>query len=190
MNVVLVTPPAVEPVSLDEVKLHCDIVRTDQDAILAMYVAAARRAAELYQRRALITSTWDATFDVCDVRLGIRLPKAPLQSVVFVTYRDQSGNVQTLDPSNYQVVTGTPGGVFRVGVGWPSLSAGPGALTIRFVAGYPSPADVPQSTKLAILLLVGHWYEHREAASEVQGVDEMPLGVRFLLDDDRSGAYR
>ena len=39
--------------------------------------------------------------------------------------------------------------------------------------------------RLAMLLLVAHWYEHREAASEVSGIKVLPLAVDALL-----GPYR
>ena len=39
--------------------------------------------------------------------------------------------------------------------------------------------------RLAMLLLVAHWYEHREAASDAVGMKALPLAVDALL-----GPYR
>ncbi|PUZ90983.1 hypothetical protein DC364_22910 [Vibrio vulnificus] len=39
-------------------------------------------------------------------------------------------------------------------------------------------------TELAVLLLVGHWFENREAVTE-SSAKTLPLGVSFLLDFDR-----
>ena len=39
--------------------------------------------------------------------------------------------------------------------------------------------------RLAMLLLVAHWYEHREAATEAAGMKALPLAVDALL-----GPYR
>ena len=39
--------------------------------------------------------------------------------------------------------------------------------------------------RLAMLLLVAHWYEHREAASEATGMKVLPLAVDALI-----GPYR
>lgn len=39
--------------------------------------------------------------------------------------------------------------------------------------------------RLAMLLLVAHWYEHREAATEAAGMKVLPLAVDALL-----GPYR
>ncbi|KYN82208.1 hypothetical protein ATY36_13785 [Vibrio cidicii] len=41
-----------------------------------------------------------------------------------------------------------------------------------------------EDTELAALLLVGHWFGHREAVTE-SSVKTLPLGVSFLLDFDR-----
>jgi uncharacterized phiE125 gp8 family phage protein len=47
---------------------------------------------------------------------------------------------------------------------WPSARSVRDAVQIRFIAGYGDAAsDVPQAIKQAILLLVGHWFENREA---------------------------
>ncbi|WP_136487870.1 head-tail connector protein [Vibrio sp. H11] len=41
-----------------------------------------------------------------------------------------------------------------------------------------------EDTELAVLLLVGHWFEHREAVTE-SSVKKLPLGLEFLLSFDR-----
>ena len=48
---------------------------------------------------------------------------------------------------------------------WPSTQTGKiNALTIRFVAGYGDPPDVEHDIKLAMKLMVAHWYAHCEEA--------------------------
>ncbi|ELA8466735.1 phage gp6-like head-tail connector protein [Vibrio alginolyticus] len=41
-----------------------------------------------------------------------------------------------------------------------------------------------EDTELAVLLLIGHWFAHREAVTE-SSLKTLPLGVSFLLDFDR-----
>jgi hypothetical protein len=43
---------------------------------------------------------------------------------------------------------------------------------------------VPQTIVLAMLLLIGHWYEHREEASELN-LKNIPSGVAMLLDTEK-----
>ncbi|NDC98941.1 MAG: phage gp6-like head-tail connector protein [Betaproteobacteria bacterium] len=58
-----VVPPATEPLSLDEVKEHLRIDSSAEDALLQMYMEAAREICEHHTARALITQTWETTFD-------------------------------------------------------------------------------------------------------------------------------
>jgi uncharacterized phiE125 gp8 family phage protein len=50
---------------------------------------------------------------------------------------------------------------------------------------------VPAAIRHAILMLVGHWYESRQAVIATGAVpQEVPYGVQSLLDSQRWGAYR
>lgn len=96
--------------------------------------------------------------------LGLPLP--PLQSVVGVTYLDGDGVEQTLDPSAYQVfAAGTPGTIRPAyNTSWPtSIRPGAGAVSVRFVAGYDDPADVPAPIRQWVKARAGFFYENRES---------------------------
>src|SRR5690606_22035238 len=60
---------------------------------------------------------------------------------------------------------------------WPETDNEPGSVRISFTTGASA---VPASIKHAALLLVGHWFEHREAAGDVK-VAELPMAVDALL---------
>ncbi|WP_350354072.1 head-tail connector protein [Thermoanaerobacterium sp. RBIITD] len=69
--------------------------------------------------------------------------------------------------------------------GWPlDCALRSDAVKIRFKAGY---SEVPKSIKQAMLLLIGHFYEHREAVNIGGGtvgggeIKELPLAVSSLL---------
>lgn len=59
----LVTGPAVEPVSLAELKLHARIDGADEDALLSSLIVSARQYVSEATRRALVTETWSLTID-------------------------------------------------------------------------------------------------------------------------------
>ena len=63
MRLVLITPPAVEPVTLDEAKLHARVEYPDQDALVTSLIVAARRYCETCLRAALITQQWVLMLD-------------------------------------------------------------------------------------------------------------------------------
>ena len=65
MALVLVTPPAEEPISLDEAKsdMRVDADFTEHDALIEGYIAAGRQHAETICRRAFVTQSWRITAD-------------------------------------------------------------------------------------------------------------------------------
>jgi len=131
MGIRVITPPAVEPVTLDEAKLHAKVDLSDDDALFTILISSARAHGEGITRRAFVEQTVELTLDhfpggyVVNTsngvypgypqilvnpqrrvysRQAIELPRPPLQSVTSVKYTDINGVVQTLDPSLYSVI--------------------------------------------------------------------------------------
>lgn len=185
----LVTAPAAEPLTLAEAKLHLrvDSDDTSQDTLITSLIVAAREAVEEHTRRALVTQTWDYVADAFpDGDEPILVGKPPLQSVTTLQYVDADGVLQTWAASNYVVDTATIDGAIRLAydVSWPSAREQYNAVQVRVVAGYGLAAAVPASIKAAMLLLIGHLFEHRESVITGTIVAELPT-VRALL-----GPYR
>ena len=64
---------------------------------------------------------------------------------------------------------------------FPSIRTQANAVTVVYTAGYGTgTTDVPESIRLAIRLLVGSYYENREATS-VAKVNDLPLGIQMLV---------
>jgi uncharacterized phiE125 gp8 family phage protein len=63
MALILVTPPAEEPVSLAEAKSHLRVDFADDDALIAGIIVAARQRAETVCRRALVSQQWRLVVD-------------------------------------------------------------------------------------------------------------------------------
>jgi uncharacterized phiE125 gp8 family phage protein len=172
--------PNDEPLSLTEVKLHLRLTSDLEDALLLLYMQAAREEVERVTRRQLMTATWTLSLDsfTCNI---IKLPRAPLQSVTSITYLDTDGDSQTLATTVYGVDTlSEPGRVYlKTGQSWPSTYDQLNAITITYVAGWATYAQVPSPLKRLILLLVGHMYEHREASVE-KALALIPEGVERL----------
>ncbi|MCP4304725.1 MAG: hypothetical protein GY788_07580 [bacterium] len=185
-SITLVIPPAVEPVTLTEVKDHCRISDADSDVYLVSLIQAAREHVENRTSRALITQTLDIKYDWFG--RWIDMPRAPLQSVTGVTYLDMAGTEQALDADVYRSVTDRDPGaiVLDYGKTWPDIYPVPSAVTVRIVSGYGDAADdVPQTIRQAMLLLIGHWFENREATVGGFNVRDIPIGVDALLESHR-----
>lgn len=191
-GLVLITPPAVEPVSLAEAKQHLRVDITDDDALITALITAAREYCEGFQNRAYITQVWQLWLDSWPDGSEIRIPKPPLQSVTSVKYYGADNTEYTLPPADYFVDTKSEPGriVLAYERTWPSVTLRPAnAVCIEFVAGYGDDAGkVPQKVRQAIYLLIGHWYENREAVRVAMQRGEtlpVPFGVDALLWQDR-----
>ncbi|MEI7704521.1 MAG: hypothetical protein WCK73_07960 [Deltaproteobacteria bacterium] len=195
MAYALVTPPPVEPLSLDEAQAHLRLELDRGDVYVGGLISAVRAWVEETINRALITQTWDLVLDawprvlvnvsrptpqlagigmdferVLYGRSAIDLMKGRLQSVEFVKYVDDAGVLQTLSPSAYIVDTDSEPGRIAPAYGllWPTARQQLNAIRVRFVAGYGSAGTaVPQSIRAAMLIMISDLYEHRE--SEVVG---------------------
>jgi uncharacterized phiE125 gp8 family phage protein len=199
----IVTAPSAEPISLADAKTHLRIgaTETDDDAYITALIVVARRFAESYCTRSLVQQTFDVKLD-CFPRSGlIDVPRPPLVSITSITFVDVTGTLQTIAPADYQVDAATePGRIFPAATKWwPFVRYGDlNPITIRCVAGYPvgSPQDadglrenVPGEIKSAMLMLIGHLYEHREMVSDqIRAISEqeVPMGTRWLLSPYRA----
>jgi len=164
----IVTAPALEPVTAAEAKLHCriDAAEHAEDTYVGTLITAARQYAETFTRRALVQQTWKYQLDEFPADdEPIQIPLPPLSSVSWVKYYDSAGTYTTLSDSSYVVdIDVEPGRIgLASGCSWPDVYDQVGALEIQFVAGYGSAsASVPAAIRQAMLLLIAHWYEHRE----------------------------
>lgn len=180
--------PTELPVSYQEAMEHLRLDTHDEMDTVNALIRAATDYVERFTHRALLTQTLVLRLDewptLCDAPYFIDLPRPPLQSVTSIMYLDTDNVLQTWDSSHYQVDTNrTPG---RVSLAYNktlpnTLSGVANAITVTYVAGYTSRAAVPESIRLAIRLLIGHWFENRE--DSITGTIHGPIerGVSSLL---------
>src|SRR6185369_1494353 len=172
--------PTAEPVSRAEAKAHVRQDSTADDDQLDGLIKAARHYCERWTGRAFVTSTWALTLDCLPCGGdALRLPKSPAIAVSSITYTDTAGATQTLSSTLYQVdVTTEPARIIPAyGQVWPTTRSQLGAVTVTFTAGYGAASAVPQPIKQAMLLLIGSWYENREAVIKGTIVAELPMAV-------------
>jgi uncharacterized phiE125 gp8 family phage protein len=192
MALVLYAPPADEPVDLAEAKAHLRVSTTDDDVYIQQLIVAARRWAEEFTRRSLVTQTWDLYLDGelyanFSRYMGrddiIRMPFAPLQSVTHIKYIDIDGTEQTLSSSIYTVDNKSQPGRIALAYGqsWPSGRDVINSVNIRFIAGYGTPEDVPEDFAHAIKIMIAHLYEHREPIIVGAAISNVPDSAEALL---------
>lgn len=155
MALKLFTPPAEEPVTLAEAKLHLRETESARDALIQSLIAGATDFSERETGRRWITQTWDLFLDAFPA-WGIEIPYPPLASLTSIKYVDSAGVEQTLASADYLVdVKSEPGRVTPAyGKTWPSIRSQMNAVTVRFVCGYGLHAAVPERARTAQLLHV------------------------------------
>ena len=191
MTITVVTPPAAL-LTLDEVKAHIRVDIDNDDVLIAGLIDAATTYCEGHARRAFVTQTLRMTVDQWFASHPLRLMRPPFQSVVAIRLYDWDGAAHVVDADGYWFDRAS--GILRRNpeVDWPDIRIRPGAgFEIEYVAGYGGAGDVPQMYKQAVLLLVGHWYENREAVVVGQGFSAlpMPFSVKALLGISRGGFF-
>ena len=89
MKCALITAPTIEPVSLEELRIHLRLdYDIEEDESLDALVESCRGYVEDFTRRALLTQTWDYYLDEFPSGNYIKLPFGNLQSVTRITYKE------------------------------------------------------------------------------------------------------
>jgi uncharacterized phiE125 gp8 family phage protein len=178
MNPILVDGPAVEPVTLAEMKTYLRVDDDAEDELIAGLVKAARLTVEAASRRILIGQRWRVMLDRWPQAGAVPLPLCPLISIESITIIDASGTATEISPDAIAVdaLSDPP----RIEV---SSSPQPGqarnGIVIELIAGYGSaPEAVPATLRLAVKILVARWFENR---GDVTGEQALPPEAAALI---------
>jgi uncharacterized phiE125 gp8 family phage protein len=214
LNLRLTIPPTVEPVTLALAKqqMTLDAGFTADDALVAVYITAARQYAETYTNRAFFAQTWQMTLDHFPwfnsengtLRQGshdtyamysyfwqgitIQLPKPACIGVTSITYVDLTGATQTLSPNAYFVDTSSePARIVPVpGTYWPyTQNYLPGSVVVVFQAGTYGDGVVVNTCPQTIVLAVLLLVAHwyqNREGVSASALTSAPMGVNALLD--------
>jgi uncharacterized phiE125 gp8 family phage protein len=126
---------------------------------------SSRRPGISFSTRFTVAAHTSATSDGRATHVpAILVPYPPLQSVTSVNQTDTNNNETVWASSNYVVDTASaPGRIGLSDIGsWPTglRSFQPGR--VRFVAGWTSPEEIPDSLRQAVALQIGWFSENRE----------------------------
>lgn len=193
LTLALAVAPAEEPITLAEAKLPARVEVSTDDTLITSLITAARELIEEQAWRALVTQRWDYYLDAWPAADTILLPRPPLRSIVTFEYTDDAGATTAISASDYIVDAVSEPGRLRLKstADWPTATLRElNAIHIRFEAGYGAASAVPTRYKQALKLLVGHWYENREAILATGAIPkELPLGVKALLNIDHARTF-
>jgi len=164
------TPPATEPITLDQAKLHLRVDHADEDALISALIITARMACEDRLQRTLITTGWTWALDAFPPGGGLLVPPMPpLVSLDAIHYVDPDGATQPMDWASLALIDliSEPARIAPASGSWPATAARINAVTITYTAGYgPAAADVPAPIKSWLLLAIGDMFANRERSAE------------------------
>jgi uncharacterized phiE125 gp8 family phage protein len=180
MSSILLTPPAVEPITLAEAKAFLRVEHADDDLTIAALIAGARIHVEVQTRRALITQTWRIVRDSRPPDGQLRVSPSPLQEILAARVFEADGDALTIDTQAFVTDKAAAPAVIAF-VPWALAQPGRavGSIELDLRVGYgDTAAAVPEPLRQAIRLLVAHWYENRTPA---QPPGALPPSINALL---------
>lgn len=175
--------PAVEPVTLTDVKAHLRIDSDHEDVLINSLMLTSRLHLESSLAIAMITQSWRLVVDAWPKSGQLDIPLAPLQSVTSVRVKPATGAAQLVPASSYLVdVTSRPPRIIWNKGALPKPGVAAAGIEIEFTAGFGAGASsVPAPLRHAILMLVAHWYEHRDPVEIGSSRTRVPEAVSDLV---------
>jgi len=182
--------PAVEPVTLDELKAWLRITDTSQDSLLSSLITSARIIAENYTGRKFIDQEltmycdavtscnmawWSGTREGSQASYFgnryIELDWLPVSAITSWSYFDDSNDESVYSSSNYFLDNSSNDIysriVLNIGACYPANTRAVNAYKIVYRAGYgDEAADVPQNIKDAILRIASWMYANNGDCSD------------------------
>jgi len=184
MGQTLVEAPAEYPVTVDQAKEFLRFDSGDLDDTIELVVQGETAYAESFMGRALVPQTWDYTLDAFPTETSpspyIELPMPRVISISGVFYKDSDDAEQPFTDFTADL-TSEPARIKLAPSGtWPTTYEAPGAVRIRFVAGYsdgssPPAADVLPDIKIAILMRVKATIDGGEMADGLRNAADVYL---------------
>jgi uncharacterized phiE125 gp8 family phage protein len=163
LRLIETSPPVIEPLTLDEAKLHLRVTSTAEDALITGLIVSARQMCEGFTGLALIERGYSLFLDAWP-QAEIILLRPPLLAVSLINIYDASGIATVFDPSNCTLsAAGLPGRIsLRDGASPPQPGRAIDGVEIQYTAGYGAAADnVPAALRQGIKQLLAHLYEQR-----------------------------
>lgn len=172
---------------LDTIKtwLKIDIEDNNEDDLILFLLKSALNQVLDITGIACFAQTWENYFDEfpCGEYNELVLYPFNATAVTSVKYYDTVNTLQTWASTNYEVdlyalpVTIEAGYYFYYPTTYPRKDA----ITVKFNCGYASWDLIPEQLRLAMQMMISHWYENRQDVVIGRTVSEIPQTSEFLL---------
>ncbi len=190
------TAPAVEPITLAEVKAQIGISDTSDDTLLTAMITAVRTCAEKITNRTFIDTEFttyrngfsDFQYYQSGGECQLELRRSPYLSSAAITYTDCDDATQTLVlDTDFYVEKRTTWSRLLPIVEWPlDVRNRRQDVTIVFNAGYgASGSDVPADLRQAMLMHVAAFYANRGDCSDAACGECVDCAVMMIYNKYR-----
>lgn len=181
MTLLRTVDPAVEPVTLAEMKRHLRLSHDSEDEFLSGLIRAAREDVERATGVAMIDQTWRLVLDRWPQSGCVSLARHPVREILSVTMFGREGEASLINPDTYLADTlSRPARLHFERRPEPLRTMN--GIEIDFSAGFgEAGTDVPDLLKRAVTLLVAHWYEFRAAFGAADQPVSYPAGYERMI---------
>lgn len=176
MTFQLISPAAVQAVTLDDAKAHLRVTTSEEDEVIDGLIKSASQLVESETALSLTTQTFRLWVDDLPDNLVVCLPRNPARNIAQIVWYDSEGTPVVLPGSAYFFnSTSRPA---RLKFDRAACPSGPcNGIEIDFDAGFGNTGvDVPDLIKRAMKVLIAHWYEFRG----VYAPSDQPVSVPDL----------
>jgi uncharacterized phiE125 gp8 family phage protein len=178
---ILTTPPALEPVTLDEARQFLKIDGTAEDDLVSALVVAARLIVEAQSGRMLIQQRWRLVLDAWPASGVLRLPLAPLIAVASARVFNAAGVPSVLAAGLVAPDPGHDPPQLTIAPQVPQPGRIAAGIEIEIDVGFGAArADVPAPLRQAVLHLAARWHENRSDLA-MGPQPELPAAVMALI---------
>lgn len=184
MEILVVTPPTIEPITYSEAKEQARIDIDAEQSLIESYISAARFYCEKIQNKTYLTTTKKVIYD--GYNFPLKLPHPPIQSIDKVEFQQKDGTIVEWDASNYIADTSGKFGWIRLAENYsvPDDLSDINTLQVTFIAGKSTADEVPANVEQSVKMLVAMWYEKRIPIDNAMNY-KIPFAVESLLNLDR-----
>ena len=180
-----IAPPAVDPVSLVEVKAQLRLVAADEDALVGTLIAAAVRAVEAATDTALIARRVRLSLDALPADGIVTMPVGPVRSVEAIRIFDANGVATAIEASRARIDPSATRPRLPISGPLPTPGLRFGGIEIDHTIGFGTTgAAVPEPLLLAVRMLAVRWFERR--GDDEPGRGPIAADVAALLAPYRS----
>jgi uncharacterized phiE125 gp8 family phage protein len=179
----MTSAPVSEPLTVEEAKAHLRVDGTAEDVLIGSLILTSRLHIESALSLALIDQAWTLQLDRWPRGNDIEIPLSPLKAITGVRVRTASGDWLTVPSTSYLVdLASKPPRLVWNAATRPDPGVPATGIEIGFDAGFgPTGAYVPAPIRHALLLLIAHWYERREAVEIGSDAARVPEAVSDLI---------